>query len=136
MAELFCRSLAEYRKAGKFLLHFFVVMPDHIHLLITVPQGATLERTMQFIKGGFSREAGKVIRLTHPFWQKSFFDRRVRDWAEFEKYRDYIHHNPVAAGLCDSSAQYPYSSINQSLALDEPPQRLKPQSLAVAEMYR
>jgi putative transposase len=40
--------------AGKFRLHDFVVMPDHLHLLITVGSGMTIEKAMQFIKGGFS----------------------------------------------------------------------------------
>jgi REP element-mobilizing transposase RayT len=71
MAELFCNMLLEKRATNKFLLHAFIVMPNHIHLLITVPPGSTLERTMQLIKGGFSREAGKLLSLAHPFWQKS-----------------------------------------------------------------
>jgi len=100
------------RAAGNFFLHAFVVMPNHVHLLITVPLGSTLERTMQLIKGGFSREAGRIIPLVHPFWQKSFFDRRVRDVSEFEKFRQYIHQNPVVAGLCLSANEYPYSSAN------------------------
>jgi len=45
MAELFCDMLLEKRAERKFLLHAFIVMPDHIHLLITVPTGSTLERT-------------------------------------------------------------------------------------------
>jgi len=100
MASLFCEKLFAYRADGRFLVHAFVVMPDHVHLLITVIEGSTLERSVQLIKGGFSSEAGKLILLSHPFWQKSFFDRRVRDIAEFEKFRDYIHLNPVRANLC------------------------------------
>jgi len=126
MANLFCSTLLEYRSARKFLLQAFVVMPNHIHLLITVPEGTTLERTMQFIKGGFSWEAGRLTRLSHPFWQKSSFDRRVRDLQEFETFQDYIHKNPVVAMLCGLPEQYPYSSMNPRFVMDELPQRLKP----------
>ena len=93
-ANLFCDKLFACRAEGRFLLHAFVVMPDHIHLLITDTAGSTLERSIQLIKGGFSREAGKLILLSHPLWQKSFFDRRVRNREEFEKFMDYIHLNP------------------------------------------
>jgi putative transposase len=53
MARLFIDTLFHYRREGKFLLHEFVVMPTHFHLLLT-PSGVTMERAMQFIKGGFS----------------------------------------------------------------------------------
>lgn len=70
MAELFCRTLLNYRDAGKLRLHAFVVMPDHVHLLLTVPQGFTLERIMQLIKGGFSFQAGKLFEIHGPIRQK------------------------------------------------------------------
>ena len=57
MARLFCQTLFRYRDSGKLQLHAFVVMPNHIHLLLTVPEGLTLERVVQLIKGGFSHEA-------------------------------------------------------------------------------
>ena len=136
MADLFCHTLLEYRANEKFLLHAFVVMPDHIHLLITVQQGSTLERTMQLIKGGFSREAGKLLSLAHPFWQKSFVDRRVRDAGEFDRFCEYIHQNPVVANLCDLQQQYLYSSANPQFVVDAVPQRLKPQAKDAVELYR
>jgi putative transposase len=52
-AELFLETLQHYRRLGNYLLHDFVVMPDHVHLLLT-PQRITLERTVQLVKGGFS----------------------------------------------------------------------------------
>src|SRR5271166_536124 len=101
-AELFCKTLFGYRDAQKFRLHAFVVMPNHFHLLLTVSEGMTLERVMQFIKGGFSYQAGKLLGLRYGIWQKSFVDRRVRDAAEFQRYLDYIHQNPVRSGLVNS----------------------------------
>lgn len=136
MANLFCEKLLSYRDEGRFLLHSFVVMPDHFHLLLTVLEGSTLERSIQHIKGGFSREANKLLGLSHPFWQKSFFDRRVRDSAEFKKFRDYIHLNPVAARLCDVPEDHPYSSCNPRYAMDAFPQRLKPLRSEATSLYR
>lgn len=58
-AELFLRVLYDYRAQGKFRLHDFGVMPDHFHLLLTVGSEMTIERAVQFIKGGFSFRRGK-----------------------------------------------------------------------------
>ena len=136
MADLFCETMFRYRADKKFLLHAFVVMPSHIHLLLTAPQGLALEHVVQLIKGGFSHEVGKSIGSSGPIWQKSFVDRRVRDLDEFERYRKYIHENPVRAGLIESGERYPYSSLNPAFTPDELPQRLKPDSAEVAVMHR
>ena len=72
MADLFCRTLLRYRDAGKLRLHAFVVMPNHIHLLITVPEGLTLERTMQFVKGGFSFEERGSFWRPYSYLAKEF----------------------------------------------------------------
>jgi putative transposase len=52
MAKLFLQVLFHYRSEGKFLLHEFVLMPDHFHLLITPNSEITLERAVQLVKGG------------------------------------------------------------------------------------
>jgi len=136
MAELFCKTLFRYRDEGKLLVHAFVVMPNHVHLLITVPEGMMLERAVQFIKGGFSHEVGKIAKPVGPFWQKSFVDRRVRNVEECTKFVDYIHNNPVKAGLVSAGETYCYSSLNPIFRLDELPQRLKPRSEENALMHR
>jgi putative transposase len=112
-AELFLEILQHYRAEGHYKLHAFVVMPDHIHLLLT-PQ-ATLERAIGLIKGGFSHR----LRSNFPIWQRGFTDHRVRDTTDFNLRRNYIHQNPVSARLCESSEAYPYSSANTKLQLDE-----------------
>jgi hypothetical protein len=62
-AELFLRVLYDYRAQNKFRLHEFVVMPDHFHVLLTVGSEITIERAVQFIKGGFSFRAGKELGM-------------------------------------------------------------------------
>src|SRR6185437_7767764 len=104
-AELFLETLQHYRREGHYLLHDFVVMPDHLHLLLT-PQNITLERAMQLIKGGFSHRLGSNF----PVWQRGFTDHRVRDRADFEARRRYIHRNPVEAGLVQFAEDYAFSS--------------------------
>ena len=104
-AELFLDTLQHYRRDGKFLLHDFVVMPDHIHLLIT-PQAITLEKAVGLIKGGFSRRLGSNFTV----WQKGFTDHRIRDRADFDARRYYIRENPVEERLVQFAEDYPYSS--------------------------
>jgi putative transposase len=110
-ADLLLETFQHYRREGHYLLHAFVIMPDHIHLLLT-PQGISLERAVQLIKGGFSRKLNLNSKL--PVWQRGFTDRRMRDPDEFLKYRDYIHHNPVRGHLCQLPENYAYSSAYRS----------------------
>jgi len=112
-AELFIETLEHYWNEGRYKLHAFVVMPDHIHLLLT-PQ-ETLERTIGLIKGGFSHR----LASKSPVWQRGFTDHRIRDANDFEIRRNYIHQNPVSAHLCMDPNAYPYSSAHPRLRLDE-----------------
>jgi putative transposase len=124
MAGLFIEVLFHYRGLEKYLLHEFVVMPDHFHLLITPVE--SLERSMQLIKGGFSYRAKKELGFAHQIWQPSYYDRRVRDTTEYFSFREYIRRNPIKRGLARSAEQYVYSSATEGHELDDVPQRLKP----------
>ena len=104
-AELFLETLQHYRREGHFKLHDFVVMPDHVHLLLT-PLEIALERVMQLIKGGFSHRLESKL----PVWQRSFTGHRIRDREDFLRHRSYIHHNPLRGRLCQLPEQYAYSS--------------------------
>jgi putative transposase len=129
IARLFIEVMMDYRTKKKYLLHEFVVMPDHFHLIIS-PTGITLERAMQLIKGGFSFQLNKNLRVKRDTWQPSFLDRRIRDSLEYQKFKDYIWQNPVKRFLARTPEEYPYSSANPLFKLDPVPQRLKPISLA------
>ena len=124
MADLFFDVLFHYKDQNKYLLHEFVIMPNHFHLLIT-PTGA-LERALQFIKGGFSYRAKKELDWVGAIWQPSFYDRRVRDFEEYCAFRNYIWQNPVKRRLVERAELYPYCSAKAGFSLDAVPQRLKP----------
>jgi putative transposase len=124
MAGLFVDVLLHYRAGGKYLLHEFVVMPDHFHLLISPRE--SLERAMQLIKGGFSFRANRELGFMHEIWQPSFYDRRVRSAGEYLAFREYIRQNAGKRGLAMRAEDYRYSSAWPGLVLDEAPQRLKP----------
>jgi putative transposase len=123
MADLFLEVLLHYRTQQKYLLHEFVIMPDHFHLLLTPT--LTLERALQLIKGGFSSRAKKELGFGDEIWEKSFYDRRVRDWQEYCAFRQYIHQNPVKKGLVDRPEEYLYSSARPRVVLDSVPEQLR-----------
>jgi putative transposase len=128
MAEMFVQVLLSYRSQHKYSLHEFVLMPDHFHLLITPT--LTLERAMQLINGGFSFRAKRELGFGGEIWEKSYHDRRVRDWQEYCAFRQYIQLNPVKKGLAGTVEEYLYSSARTGMVLDAPPQRLKPSDSA------
>ncbi len=105
MARLLLDVLFHYRSQEKYLLHEFVAMPDHFHLLITPL--LTLERALQLMKGGFSFRAKKELGFQGEIWEKSFHDHRVRNWEEYCAFRQYIHQNPVKRGLARVPEEYP-----------------------------
>jgi putative transposase len=131
IARLFIEVLLNYRMQKKYLLHEFVVMPDHFHLILT-PTGITLERSLQLVKGGFSFQLNRSLKVKREVWQPSFLDRRVRDSLEYQRFKDYIWQNPVKRFLASSAEDYAYSSAHPSFRsiLDPVPQRLKPISSA------
>jgi putative transposase len=92
----------------KFLLHDFVIMPDHVHLLLTVHEDISIEKAMQFIKGRFSFRLKREYQYLGEVWQMGFSEMRADDEQSFLQYREYIAQNPVKAGLADSPEQYPY----------------------------
>jgi putative transposase len=107
-ATLLIDALRSYVAARKFQLHDFVVMPDHVHLLIGVGGNMTIEKAMQFIKGGFSFRLRKEFGYLGEVWQRGFSEVRVEDRESFLRYRDYIAQNPVKAGLADAPEKFPY----------------------------
>jgi putative transposase len=94
-ARLLIEMLLGYRDQGKYLLHEFVVMPDHIHLLLTPAGEVSLERAVQFIKGGYSYRLRKVEKIQ--VWQQSFTNHRLRDCDDYQKHCEYVRLNPVRA---------------------------------------
>jgi putative transposase len=94
---------------GKFQLHDFVIMPDHLHLLMTLPSDMTIEKAMQLVKGGFSYRLRKEYGFQGEVWQRGFSEVRVNNRQSWLQYRAYIGQNPVKAGLVETSLQYPYS---------------------------
>ena len=128
-AKLLIDTLYHYRGSA-YLLHEFVVMPDHLHVLFTPL--TSLEKAVQFIKGGFPYRAKKELGSNMEIWQKGFSDHRIRDENDYQIHVAYMRGNPVRKNLCERAKDYPYSSARSGSELDGEPQGLKPSVLGAA----
>ena len=97
-------------------LHAYVVMANHIHLLIT--PNVELAKLAHSLKRYTAREANLILGIIgKPFWQDESYDRLVRDATEFQRIRRYIENNPVRAGLVAQPEDYRWSSAGQDCIL-------------------
>jgi REP element-mobilizing transposase RayT len=98
---------------GLFELHSFVVMANHVHVLLT-PK-APLARITRGLKRHTAATANQILhRSGQRFWQEESFDHWVRDESEFYRIKDYIEQNPVKAGLVAKAEEWPWSSAFRS----------------------
>ena len=113
VAELIVRALLHGQDSMKYYeLHAWVVMANHIHVLLT--PSVELAKITHSLKRFTAREANRILGLTgQPFWQDESYDRLVRDRGEFDRIVRYIEHNPVTAGLVSAPALYPWSSASR-----------------------
>jgi putative transposase len=102
-ARLFLKTLIRYREQGKFQLHGFAIMPDHIHLLLTPCDDQSLPKCIQLVKGGYSFAAREITK--REIWHSGYHEHRVRDLDDYANQLRYIANNPPAAQLPQN---YPY----------------------------
>ena len=123
--KLFLQTMYRYRREGRLQIHAFVVMPEHVHLLLTPAQNVTIERAVQLIKGGYSHAFGTTWGRNKEIWQRGFTDHRIRDSEDYVNHQDYIHQNPVERKLVISPSEYRYSSAFPGFKLDPWPPAAK-----------
>jgi REP-associated tyrosine transposase len=98
---------------GRYDLHAYVVMPNHVHVLLD-PR-LPLAKISSVIKGVSARDANATLgRTGKPFWQDESFDHWIRNGAEFERIRHYIEWNPVRAGLVARPQDWKWSSAGSA----------------------
>jgi len=151
--DLFLRILERVRCRYRLVVLGYVVMPEHVHLLVSEPQRATLSTAIQALKLGvvrsldggvpMSRKIGETwgtpsdegSKKSNCFWQARFYDFNV--WTEkkrIEKLR-YIHRNPVTRGLVASPEQWPWSSFRQYLTGEPSPVRINDTEILVMTIH-
>ena len=105
-AELLLHILQDNRQKDRFQLHAYVIMPDHIHLLMTPAENVSIEKAMQFIKGGFSFK----LKSAYDVWERSFKEHRIKNKQDYEHHKTYIEQNPIRA----NSALFDLKSTTRS----------------------
>lgn len=110
IASLMVSSLYREDKQ-KYMLHAYVVMPDHLHLIIKPLSENTLAQIMQNLKGSTAYAINKLLNRTGKFWQSENFDHLIRDAIGLREKWEYVKENPVKAGLVKKAEDYPFSSF-------------------------
>jgi putative transposase len=124
--EIFIEAILKYRDQAKYKLHGFVLMPDHFHLLLTPGPDVTLERAVQFAKGGSARRIGLELNYKFPIWQRGFSDHRIRDLQDYRNHMNYMEQNPLKRRFVETPSEYAWSSASGAYVMDDGPQGLKP----------
>ena len=104
LAREACEHIYRVQERKPFLLYGFVIMPDHVHLLLRVPSPETVSNVIRLYKMGLSFQTG-----LGPMWQRRFHAKTVDDIPSVQHY---IHTNPVSGGLCATPDAYPWSSAS------------------------
>ena len=109
------------RRKRPFVIDAIVVLPDHLHAILTLPpDDADFSAHWRRIKGHFSsaliRQSASLQRRPNgelALWQRRFWEHTIRDDRDFERHVDYIHFNPVKHGLASRVRDWPYSSFHR-----------------------
>jgi putative transposase len=96
------------RRSVELCVYGYVVMPEHVHLLLSEPRQGRLADAIKSLKQGVSR---RLIDEAEHFWQKRYYDFNVRTEAQFVEKLRYIHRNPVKRGLCAAAEDWEWSSF-------------------------
>jgi putative transposase len=118
LANIVVEQVVSCRDRGFCKLHAFVLMPDHLHVLLTPGETTTVEKAMQMIKGGSAHRMGLERPNKFPIWHAGFHDRWMRDAEEYRGSKRYIERNPVEAMLVEEPEDYAFSSASRKYVLD------------------
>jgi REP element-mobilizing transposase RayT len=109
IANVVVEAICYREREQHYRLHSYVVMPNHVHLLMTPL--ADVSKMMQSLKRFTAREGNRILGLTgQALWQDESYDRLVRDKTEFQRVKNYIEMNPVKCGLASTPEEFLWSS--------------------------
>ncbi|MDP9160404.1 MAG: transposase [Acidobacteriota bacterium] len=115
--DLFVQCLEDMRNRFAMRIYGYVVMPEHVHLLVSEPENQILADAIHYLKLSFAKRqrSRRSSRASASFWQKRYYDRNVRDEREFTAELRYLHRNPVKRGLVNEPADWKWSSFRHYL---------------------
>ena len=119
-------AIKTVQSSRPFTVDAWVLLPDHLHCLWTLPpDDADFSGRWSLIKRRVSLSCAELYKrddwistskLKHresTIWQRRFWEHQIRDQADYNRHVDYIHYNPVKHGLCNSPADWPYSTLHR-----------------------
>jgi putative transposase len=105
---IFETALERTRRKFNLRVYGYVVMPEHVHLLLGEPEQGLLSEALKSFKQGVSR---RLLGDTEHFWQKRYYDFNIRNARQFSEKLRYIHRNPVKRDLCKRPEDWEWSSL-------------------------
>jgi REP element-mobilizing transposase RayT len=112
------RDSLQYFDGNLYRLHAWVVMPNHVHVLVTPLGDRSLSGIVHSWKSYTATQANKMLERNGKFWYEDYFDRFVRDEDHFAAIVNYIHLNPVKAGLCANPEDWEWSCCHNRRSRD------------------
>ncbi len=119
VCSLIIEDLKFYRKKHGFLLHGYVIMPDHLHILISLQASGTISQIMHDFKSHTAQKTNQISGRKGALWQEGFYGHIIRDERDFQRKIDYVHKNPLTSGLATEISDYPFSSFRNYHAEDD-----------------
>lgn len=110
IAESISETILKFDRV-KYELHSWVIMPNHVHILITPLADYSLAEILHSIKSFTANFANKTLGRNGRFWSPEYFDRFIRDREHYASAKRYIENNPVKAGLCKEPEDWRWSSV-------------------------
>ena len=116
------RSINKVKQQHPFLLDALVVLPDHLHLMMTLPENDhNFATRLMLIKSGFSRQIPKTEYISSSrqskaergIWQRRYWEHLIRDENDYARHIDYIHYNPVKHGYVERAVDWQFSTIHK-----------------------
>ena len=122
--EILIETIRFYQRRGDIHLLGYVVMPDHVHLML-IPQKGTISDVMRNIKAYSATTIRQRAKIDSDVWQNSFYDHIVTGRRDFESKLNYMHENPLRRKIVDRLDSYPYSSYINFYTDREPVLRIE-----------
>jgi putative transposase len=123
-ADALRAAVTHVRARHPFDIHAFVVLPDHLHAVLRLPDSdADFATRWRLIKAAFSREIppgeqrreSRIARGERAIWQRRYWEHLIRDEAELSVYTDYCHINPLKHGLVERVRDWPHSTFHREV---------------------
>ncbi|PSH04368.1 MAG: transposase [Acidobacteria bacterium] len=127
LRDLFVECLERTRRSYRFRVYGYVVMPEHVHLLVSESETEVLAKAIQALKISVAQRMRHYAGVGGTFWQKRYYDHNVRNYESFVEKLRYIHRNPVKRGLVEKPEDWEWSSFRHYMTAEAGPVEIESQ---------